>query len=381
MPEPWPDFADAADAAPVFWNDRGRLWLFWGSPRLLGAPPFQFMTSSDNGATWSAVEFANLTGTVGKFTPQPINSAVRAGDGAIYLPVDAAGSSSVVFASKDEGKTWYDTGGRTAGRHTTLVIAKDGALIGFGGKNSNIDGFMPKAISRDGGKTWEKSKTPFRPLGSGQRPSVIRLASGRLFFVADLFDKKRLGAEGAGAFVALSQDDGETWKTRQLPGVVTVGYTTATEGPDGVIHIVTSKNKPDSHIELNEAWVLEGGASAAAPADALGVKEYREQYPNGGIRAVWSAGTSSDGRYVLDGRQVFYYANGQKQWEAAFQSGRKCGRETWWGENGQKRWERSYDAGGAWTWRIYDAAGKVAAESRWRAKSMLDANTEGSLSR
>jgi formylglycine-generating enzyme required for sulfatase activity len=25
MPEPWPDFADAADAAPVFWNDHGKL--------------------------------------------------------------------------------------------------------------------------------------------------------------------------------------------------------------------------------------------------------------------------------------------------------------------------------------------------------------------
>jgi hypothetical protein len=35
MPEPWPDFADAADAAPVLWNDHGKIWFFWGSPRLL----------------------------------------------------------------------------------------------------------------------------------------------------------------------------------------------------------------------------------------------------------------------------------------------------------------------------------------------------------
>jgi formylglycine-generating enzyme required for sulfatase activity len=381
MPEPWPDFADAADAAPVFWNDHGKMWFFWGSPRLLGGPPFQYMTSADSGATWSAVEFPKLTGTAGKFTPQPINSVVRASDGTIYLPVDAAGSTSAVFATKDQGKTWFDTGGRTAGRHTTLVIGKDGSLIGFGGKNSEMDGFMPKAVSRDGGKTWEKSKTPFQPLGSGQRPSAIRLASGRLFFVADLFDKKKLGEKGAGAFVAVSDDDGETWKTRRLPGLITVGYTTATQAPNGVIHIVTSKSKPEVHIELNEAWVMEGGPPAAAPADPHSVREYREQYPGGNTKATWSAGVASDGRRVLDGRQVFYYQNGQKQWEATFQSGRKTGVETWWNRTGAKEWERTHGADGTWTWRIYDAAGKVSAESRWQGKKLLDANAEGSLSR
>ncbi|HVW06991.1 MAG TPA: SUMF1/EgtB/PvdO family nonheme iron enzyme, partial [Bryobacteraceae bacterium] len=120
MPEPWPDFADADDAAPVFWNEAGHLWFFWGSPRLLGGGPFQYMTSDDNGATWSPVVLANLTAPPGKFTPQPINSVVRAKDGTIYLPVDGAGSQAVVFNSHDNGKTWTDPGGRTAGRHTTL---------------------------------------------------------------------------------------------------------------------------------------------------------------------------------------------------------------------------------------------------------------------
>ena len=310
MPEPWPDFADAADAAPVLWNDRGKLWFFFGSPRLLGGPPFQVMTSTDNGATWTVPEFVNVQGPLGKFTPQPINSIVRTADGTLYLPVDGAGGTSVIFASRDEGKTWRDTGGRTGGRHTTLVLAKDGAtLIGFGGKNTNIDGFMPKSVSRDGGKTWQITKTQFKPLGSGQRPSVIRLASGRLFFVADFFDKKKLGADGAGAFFALSDDDGESWKTRQVPGIVTVGYVTATQAPSGVIHIVTSKNQPAVHIELNEAWVFEGGP----------------------------------------------------EWPQAF------GRE-----------RRSSEIR---TWTIKDASGRVTAESRWKGKTLLEANTEGPLAK
>jgi len=352
MPEPWPDFPDADDAAPVFWNDHGRMWMFWGSPRLLGGPPFQYMMSVNNGADWRTPVFPRLYGPVGKFTPQPINSVVRDKKGVIYLPVDGAGSTAVLFASKDDGKTWYDTGGRTAGRHTTVVIGKDGSLIGFGGKNSEIDGFMPKVVSHDGGKTYEKSKTPFKPLGSGQRPSVIRLASGRLFFVADLFDKKKLGVDGAGAFVALSDDDGQTWKTRQLPNIVTVGYTTATQAPNGVIHIVTSKNAPSFHIELNEAWVLEGG-----PEDP-----------------------DARGQYRLEGKQTFD-ENHKKFWEVTYEHGRKTGVETLWNEDGSKRWERHYQPGGEWTWTIYGAAGKVTAESRWKGKQLLDATVNGPLAK
>ena len=343
MPEPWPDFADAADAAPVFWNDHGKMWFFFGSPHLLGGPPFQFMTSMDSGATWSAIEFPKLQGEVGKFTPQPINSVVRDQGGAIFLPVDGSGGQSVLFASKDNGQTWYDTGGRTAGRHTTLVLGKDGSLIGFGGKNTNLDGFMPKAVTRDGGKTYEKSKTPFQPLGSGQRPSVVRLASGRLFFVADLFDKKKLGPNGAGAFVALSDDDGITWKTRQLPNLVTVGYTTATQAPNGVIHIVTSKNLPAVHIELNEAWVLEGGPESPAPPG------------------------------MLSGKQLFSYPNGKKLWEVTYRNGRKVGLETWWSEAGRKQWEKNHAADGSWSWKLFDAAGRLTAESTWQGKRLLEA--------
>ncbi len=177
MPEPWPAFADAACAAPVFWNDRGHLWLFFGFPRLIGAPPFAFTTSDDNGATWAPVRFPNFTAPIGLYVSQPINSVVRAKDGAIYIPTDStsrdaggSGSISAVWATHDDGKTWYDTGGRTAGRHTTIVMARNGDILGFGGKNSAIDGRMPLAISSDGGKNWRKTKTPFDPLWQRRAP-------------------------------------------------------------------------------------------------------------------------------------------------------------------------------------------------------------------
>jgi formylglycine-generating enzyme required for sulfatase activity len=374
MPEPWPDFADAADAAPVFWNDRGRLWLFFGSPRLLGAPPFQFMTSSDNGATWSAVRIAALEGAVGDYTPQPINSVVRAKDGAIYLPVDGKGGTSVLFTSNNDGKTWRDTGGRTAGRHTTLVIGKDGALIGFGGKNTDIEGFMPKSVSRDAGKTWVNSKTEFGPLNSGQRPSVIRLASGRLFFVADTYASKP-GPRKPGAYVALSEDDGATWTKRDLPGLATVGYCTAAQGPNGVIHVVTSKSDPELHIEMNEAWVRNGGPEIPLDSAVGAVKKYREEWSAAKPISEWSAGISAgDGKYRLEGRQTFYYFSGGKQWEATFRAGRRTGTETLWRANGSKVWEKIHEADGTWRWLVFDQSGKQTAESSWNGKDLIQAN-------
>ncbi|HWB84845.1 MAG TPA: SUMF1/EgtB/PvdO family nonheme iron enzyme [Bryobacteraceae bacterium] len=372
-PEPWPDFADAADAAPVYWNDHGRMWLFFGSPRLVGAPPFQYMTSMDNGATWSAVVMPNLLGPVGDYTPQPINSVVRTSTGAIFLPVDGKGGSSVLFTTTDDGKTWHDSGGRTGGRHTTLVIGKDGSLMGFGGKNTNIDGFMPKSISTDGGKTYVKSKTPFLPLGSGQRPSIIRLASGRLFFVADNHNRptKR---EIPGAFVALSDDDGVTWQKRALPPEITsVGYVTATQGPNGIIHIVTSKTRPhEINIDLNEAWVREGGPEVPTPDTVSEVKSYRENYPNGSARVTWSGGVAPDGRFLLQGEQTFYYPNGRKQWESSYKAGKKTGTETFWNTRGQKEWDREYQNDGTYSWRIFDPAGHITAESRWKGKDLVE---------
>jgi hypothetical protein len=231
---------------------------------------------------------------------------------------------------------------------------------------------MPVSVSSDGGKTYRQSKTTLLQLGNGQRPSVVRLASGRLFFVADFQQHKGVTIKYPGAFAGLSDDEGATWKQRELPGIVTVGYVTATQGPNGVIHIVTSHNKPnDLNIDLNEAWVLEGGPEAG-PASLRDVKSYREAYPDGKPRATWSAGVSEDGRYLLDGPQIFYYPNGRKQWEAAFKDGHHRGLETYWDIDGHKQWERNHVPDGTWSWLIYDAAGKLQAASRWRGKDLID---------
>ncbi|MES2392688.1 MAG: exo-alpha-sialidase, partial [Acidobacteriota bacterium] len=381
MPEAWPYFADAANAAPVIWNDKGKVWFFWGAPRLVGAWPFSFMTSKNNGADWSAVEFPKFPAPIGRYVSQPINSVVRTKDGTILLPTDSTGrdatgngSISSVWGSHDDGKTWYDTGGRTGGRHTTIAMSRDGStILGFGGKNSEIDGHMPLAVSRDGGKTWVKSATVFDELMSGERPSVIRLKSGRLFFVADFNPKHEKHLHKDGAYVALSDDDGKTWTMKRLPAsVLTVGYTTATQTADGVIHVVTSKNKPNFEIELNEAWVMAKDAGVSPAEDAVRqISAHVEKYASGKAMARWKSGRAADGRVVLDGPETFYYESGRVMWRMEFRAGEKVGEEEYLRADGTPVWRKSYADGGRWTWKHYDAAGKETAESTWIGKKLV----------
>ena len=400
MPEPWPDFADAANAAPVIWNEsatektpspHGNVWLFWGFPRLIGAGPFAYVRSSDNGATWSQVEFPYFPQKIGRYVSQPINSVVRVTSapdaGTILLPTDSTGrdadgngSVSAVWGTRDEGKTWFDTGGRTAGRHTTLVVGSDGkTLLGFGGKNSNVDGRMPLATSTDGGKTWRKSKTPFDQLLSGERPSVIRLRSGRLFFVADYNPANQKHIHKDGAYVALSDDDGAHWVTRKLPAnVLTVGYTTATQGSDGIIHVVTSKNKPDFEIELNEAWINDQGAgepsSVSGGREPAQLESFSESYRNGGKLASWGVARDSYGRYLLDGAETFWYPNGKVMWSMQYALGHKVGEESFYRPDGSRMWQKLHNANGEWVWKQFDAAGQQTAESKWNEKTLLSSD-------
>ena len=157
MPERQFDFAASNDHAPLLWTDKdsGILYFFWGNPRLVGAFPFQWRTSKDSGATWSEVQFPNCMNKLGGRSNQPINTAVRDKNGTLYVACDGVDGDSVLYATHDNCKTWYDTGGRTFGRHTTFALLSDGtSILGMGGKRSDIDGFMPRSLTRDGGKTY-----------------------------------------------------------------------------------------------------------------------------------------------------------------------------------------------------------------------------------
>ena len=395
MPGPFYDFADLNDQTALLWNDAETLWCFTGG-RYLEGVPFRIQTSTDNGATWSPIRFPLLTGPVGKYTAQPINAVFRGPDGTIYVPSDGDGGRSLLWASSDGGKTWHDTGGRTAGRHTTFVLLKDGRILGLGGKNTDIDGYMPRVTSSDGGKTWtNKRKTSFPALGSNQRPTVIRLASGKLFFAGDFQSYHGVAPPAEkrrGSYVALSDDEGKTWTIKQLPGAAahesrvlknknreywnlsenkygTLGYTVARQAPDGVIHLITTMNHPCLHFELNEAWIFDAHAGAQSHQNVTAASprsRESEKYPSGKTRATWSGVTASDGRYLLDGPEIFYYENGHKKYEVNYRFGRKTGAETHWSTNGKRVWGWNHRADGVSVRTQFWPNSQKKAESSWK---------------
>jgi len=342
MPSCLFDSPDVCDNAPMLWLDGRELHAFWAFTCIAqGGFLFHWTTSQDNGATWSEIHFPAFTTAIGGHTRQPINTAIHDQAGNFYVSCDGSGGQSVLWVSPDRMKTWQDPGGRTGGRHTSFILLKDGkTILGMGGKNTDINGCMPKSISDDGGKTWTITPTPFAPLGANQRPCVIRLASGRLFFCGDFQrsrdNKKPPSIKQSGAYGAFSDDEGRTWRIKKLIGTQphenpqwygpphTIGYSVARQAPNGVIHIITTMNRPCLHFEINEAWLLSDSTPPAGDEVLMAntarsvrdVQTYEEKYPGGQVRLAWQAGIGDDGRYILHGKEK---GSGSRCWQAFFE--------------------------------------------------------------
>ena len=393
MPSPFLDFADVDDTSPMLWKEKDTIRFYWGNNKLDSGFPFQWITSSDNGASWSNVSFPVFESHIGEHSAQPINTAFRDSEGTIYIACDGVGAHSELWISHNNGKTWIDTRGRTGGRHTSFVLLNDERILGMGGKSSDIDGYMPKSISSDKGKTWQISKTPFASLGSNQRPVIIRLKSGRLFMAGDFQDingNQPKGIKQHGSYVALSDDDGLTWHIKKLAGIQghedqerakkmgggTIGYTVARQAPNGDIHLITSMNNPCLDFEFNEAWILSSDTNniinihidEPPVTKVSNIKEYEERYSDGKLKAKWFAGIADNGRYLLNGDEIFYYKNGNIQKKVQYNKGRKIGIETYFDENRNKIWTWEYKKDGLSTWTKYWNNGRKKNQSFWKDK-------------
>jgi hypothetical protein len=210
---------------------------------------------------------------------------------------------------------------------------------------------------------------------------MIRLASGNLFFVSDAFlnKQKRMPPPGwkygDGAFVAISMDNGASWRIKPLPVQLpnfqrntngTVGYVTARQAPNGVIHVLTTVTQPCLDYELNEAWVFSDAGDITPDTTGGTIRNFSEKFPNGKIRSQWSARLCPSGRYLLDGAETDFYDTGAKQHEVTYASGRKIGAETFWSADGKKLWSWEHDLkNNRSVWTQYWPNGKKKSESTW----------------
>ena len=262
--------------------------------------------STDNGATWSAPRLIAPEHTK---RHQIIAGTIRTREGWLIQACDAGPGShdgAAIHISKDGGATWHDpwdgaplpdfheggSGSTIAGIHAGVVQLADGSLMALARGNSIEDEQgrlrMPMSLSKDGGKTWEYHASEFPPIDGGQRLVFMRLKEGPLLLISFtdhplrtpenergmLFpDRAGNNYRGYGLYAALSFDEGKTWPVRKLltdgetrflnGGAWTrfflmdqthaepQGYMAATQTPDGMIHLVSSR----LYYRFNLAWL------------------------------------------------------------------------------------------------------------------------------
>lgn len=266
-------------------------------------------TSGDNGVTWMPPQAIDAR-LIGRH--QVIAGTLMTEDGVLIQNCDAVpgpNGGTALHISRDGGKTWTDPGenkprpekyeeggkgeGTIAGIHAKVVELADGRLFALG-RGDTINGHMPISISEDLGKTWTYQASPFPPIDGGQRLVLRRLNEGPLLFVSftsgDRHKPEAAGMTfvdqdgnqfiGHGMYAALSYDEGATWPVRKLltPGdgewdggahtgefIATAkraehaGYLAATQTPDNVIHLISSR----LHYRFNLEWLTAGTDAAA----------------------------------------------------------------------------------------------------------------------
>jgi hypothetical protein len=188
--------------------------------------------------------------------------------------------------------------------------------------------------------------------------------------------------------VALSQDEGETWYIKTLigtqprpgPGIdmggaATLGYSAMRQAPNGVIHLITSVNRPSLHLAFNEAWILNDTAGMPADDESLmgstattipKVKTCREKYGLFRKKAVYTGGVADDGRWLLHGTQTWYYRSGRRMHQATYRLGVKIGEETYWRPDGSVKWRWNHAKDGKSTRTQFRPNGRRKAVSTWR---------------
>ncbi|MBD3420468.1 MAG: SUMF1/EgtB/PvdO family nonheme iron enzyme [Chitinivibrionales bacterium] len=351
----WPeiilDCPDLAEHPPMLMNDSTTIYFITGTEGLTGPsgqsdrPTFKWITSTDNGASWSSWIFSALAGS------WPNSSTFRDKGGTMFWSIDGG----TLCRSDDNAKTWR-RGSSIGGTHSQFAPGKDIAtLVGIA-----IRGKNQRYLSTNKGVSWQaQGEVPFNQISSGQRATLIRLSSGNLFFAIT----------ENGGMVGLSTDDGATWRKKRLPPVrdfMNMGYCIARQAPNGVIHLISSQNWPSMHYELNEAWILSDSGRMTLP-DPAGTRKNHTESGNDGGTIGWSALESDDGRYVLHGREMHTYAGGISKYEVTWHNGIKVGTEAFRYPDGSKKWERIHGEEGTLDiWRQFWRNGTMRSESRWK---------------
>jgi predicted neuraminidase len=271
------DHPNIMEGNPSIWiaPDTRKLWLFYVSsfggwsvctPR--------YKTSDDRGHTWSKSTKIYWFISRGIKNPPILTSM-----GWYILPayVEFRDYYAIFYISKDQGKSWRDSGARVGIRQDlipieklppkhqwerlveqpTIIERKNGSIYCLNRAVRPL-GKMYETESQNGGLTWSAAVPSILPNPGGGF-HMLRLQSGNVAIIYNHSPAPPLNNfERNPVTIALSEDEGRTWKYRrnicefhleasdntQQPRRA-FGYPTMYQDPTGLIHATWSYSHPE----------------------------------------------------------------------------------------------------------------------------------------
>lgn len=249
-----PGHVRAAD--PVLWHDPlGRLWLFW-----MQTGTYEKQVFDGRAGVWAAFTENSNEAAPSWSAPRRIANGVMmnkptvVADGSWLLPIAIWKQTrrdvvrrhhilselySMVYISRDDGASFRfhgraDVPKRTCDEHM-LLERRDGSLWMLVRRADGIG----RAVSHDGGKTWNADEEAFLP-GPNARFHIRRLTSGRILLINHHYE-----FSGRSHLTALlSEDEGITWPHHLLLDErQDVSYPDAVEAPDGRIFVTYDRRR------------------------------------------------------------------------------------------------------------------------------------------
>ncbi len=210
----------------AFWDDKEGIAM--GDPT---EGCLSVILTKDGGDSWQKIPCEQLPPTAeGEAAFAASNSNIALYGDNVWLV--SGGKKARVFHSSDRGQTWavYDTpivqGGKMTGIFSTHFYDENTGIIFGGNWEKKEQQTKNKAITKDGGRTWQL-------VGEGQHPGYRSCVQ-----YLPLGKGKQLLAIGSPG-ISYSQDGGNSWKTISDKGFYTVRFSpsgrVAWMAGDGVI--------------------------------------------------------------------------------------------------------------------------------------------------
>lgn len=254
--------------AVVWQAPDGIVWLFyvvrWGDT--WSTSRIQAKLSRDQGETWSdSFVVSEQEGTMVR------NKPIVLASGDYLLPAyNETGHDTERVGPDTTSRFFLFTPGKNRWTEAGVIRSKKGNLqpaiaevapghvVAFarrgGGYGKVTDGYMVKAESTDGGRTWSEGRDTDLP-NPNSAVELLKLKSGNLLLLYNdsMYERTPLTA-------ALSTDGGKTWAFRRNVGEdrkQSYAYPSATQTPDGRIHVVYTADgrKVIARVAITEEWI------------------------------------------------------------------------------------------------------------------------------